>query len=421
MSLLLLDPVDTLFFREGRAFGPEESADVSSVFPPPPTTLQGFVRSKLLADHCGRWTTFKNRCQEAGGPCERETTCNVQSVVGKYGETGSLVMRGPWLVVDGAAVLPVPADVMVDKDVSERVRRQPESGMETILLQPREQSARSSDAPGILRPLVPPAHVQEFANVGGWMSWFAWTEYLQGYAPTLQRFQNWWKNDDLWLVERRPGLAMEPGRNRSKDRHLYFAQHTRLRPAYVRGRQRYDVRIAIDCDGLPDDLAEGLVGFPAGSLGGEARAVRIQDLSNSNRASAARPWDPLSGSVQSAVEVSKRLKVVLLQPAWFTNGWYPEGWSPDTGTTAHPGWRWAGALVGRAQATGGWDLATRREKKVRPFVPAGSVFYIESSSAEASLTGKIWNRCLSESPGDQSPPFSAFGLGHALVGVWNES
>lgn len=420
-QVFLIDPLDTLFFREGRAFGPEEATDAYSTFPPLPMTLQGVVRSKLLADHCGRWITYRNRCHERGGPCEHDPGCVVQGVVGKVGTVGSLKVRGPWLTVDGRALLPIPADVMAPKKAVEILEHEPNRELETFLLEPGDpldpNAPKASNMPDLLRALRPRAGAQaepdDFGRVEGWMEWDAWKDYLNGEAPKLTHGVNWWTKRDLWADERRPGLTMDSDRNRHREHHLYFAHHVRMTPKF--GAQKTSLRLAFECDGLLAGATP--VGLPAWAIGGESRAARVAGVEDETDA---RPWTDAERET-IAEKIAGRLKIVLLQPAWFDAGWYPEALTRSGGRC--DGWSWAGALVDRARPAGGWDIAQGREKMLRPLVPAGSVFYLESAPGTLEPSARIWNQCISDNPKDNArvdhaPAFPSIGYGHALCGTW---
>lgn len=408
-----IDPLDTLFFRDGRPFAAGEGSNVSTLFPPTPFTLQGMVRSALLSKGCGRGvSTYKEGCER--GACPDRDECRVKPVVGSLDGSypGTLRIRGPWLLVNGEPILPAPADLIGRTEDKKKVFLDKQPCLSTGLLRPGEE--KSSNLPGALKSLVPPSEGWEaFETAGGWLTWPAYRRYLSGAPPILVRRENWWLESDLWESELRPGLEIESGKARSKEGMLYFARHIRLKPS---------VRIGFAVDGVE---GEGFTDFIAYPLGGERRAIRLERLQDG------LPWgDTPDGTIGAAVRENRSIKLVLAQMSWFENGWKPEGWDDANGSAkingAEPAW--LAACLNRPEQIGGWDLARSDQKPVRRFVPRGSVYYLranDDSSARAALA--LWSECFSETPRSPSPkdgfpaePFAykAMGLGYCFIGTW---
>lgn len=395
---LTLTPLDTLFFREPRPFTAGEGADAWSLFPPTPLTMQGMIRSKLLSDFCGAWK--KNWT---------ESNNNIKQVVGYPGGLpGTLALRGPWLVKDGQWLLPAPLDLVLapitGEEIPTDVRR------EAAALTPGPaNSPRTTSLPEKLRPLQPPDNWENFKGVSGWLTWNAYKDYLVQGRVTLTREVNWWPRDLLWEDELRPGIGMDYARNRVREGMLYFARHVRLCPG---------VALGLEVSGL--EVLPGQLTLPSlAPLGGEGKAVSLDSCSSP-------PWQSLSNDLAEAIGFSKRCKVVLTQPAWFQNAWHPD-WMDENAGWCHYGGKcftWVAARIERAMKIGGWDLANRRPKPLRAFVPAGTVFYFEFTNQEdaKAVCGHLWDRCISQNPVNSSrQPIEAFdqiGFGHTLVGNW---
>lgn len=413
----LLDPLDTLFFREGRAFEAGEPASVRSVFPPPPSALQGMVRSRLLADHCGLWSTYANGCQGTAGQCGKYGTCQIRHVVGQRAapgaaaSAGALRVFGPWLTMEAGAgrrwLLPTPSDVVASSDELAKVRDGVRVLRTVTVLEPRPGNAPAKLPDQAMRLLKPPDDWEgsPFGPVGGWMVWerATWEAYLSGRSPHLELGATWFADDLLWSPEHRAGVKIDRERNRAQDHNLYFAEHTRIRNYPHVDGQYPRVRLAYQCEGIPEHLIGAMAGpYPAG---GEMRAGLVE------RSSDDPPWSVIPRAVGALVDTSRRLKVVLLQPAFFSEGWRPSS------AGAFDGWTLVSAAVNRPVPVGGWDLAQRREKRVRPYVPAGSVFYFTSTGTTAPAA-TLWDHCVSETPVGESVDLSSIGYGHAMAGTW---
>lgn len=396
-----LTAVDTLLFRDGRPFGVAEATDVRSLFPPTPHTLQGLIRSRVLETACGRWADHARGCRTASlEPCEHhDGGCPAQAVSGIPGRAaGTLQVRGPWIRVGQHDLLPAPLDLVAASDDLSRSS----GAFETAILEPAREV--TCNFPGGLMPLQPPDRwgEQKFEGVGGWIAWPAFREYLAGKAPRLERGVSWWRTPDLLVDERRPGVAIDPDRNRARDQHLYFAQHLRMRDG---------VALAVEVSGI--DGVSLSASVPVVPLGGERRVAVLSSVGTP-------PWGRCPDEVSASLIKEGRAKVVLTQPAWFRTGWHPEQWNADARTAFLREGRleWVAARIERPDRVGGWDFLSNDQKPARMFVPRGSVFYVQAPpEGRAGVLGG-WGSCVSETPDGETIPFSSIGWGHSLLGVW---
>jgi CRISPR-associated protein Cmr3 len=140
-------------------------------------------------------------------------------------------------------------------------------------------------------------------------------------------------------------------------------------------------------------------------LGGEARAARYQILSS--------PLPPLP----LPTPLPPRFKMVLLTPAWFSEGWQPRdgNWEKFFSGGAP---RLGAAAIRRAQPIGGAFVDDRHRKSnfqkvMRRFVPAGSLYFFESEDTLA-YKGK---------PFTETPPgegdFGQIGFGSVVIAEWD--
>lgn len=415
-SVHTIEPLDTVFFRDGRPFAAGEGTDAYSLFPPAPMTMQGLIRSKLLSRGCSEgFFVYKKGC--VTGKCPRNSSCEAKRVVGSVQPDdkngGTLQLRGPWLMVCGALLLPVPGDLIALTEKGGEGKREEHKSRETRILSPKANGTSVSNLPGTLCSLDPPSEWKgkEFGVVSGWITWDAFKKYLMGNPPILEPGRNWWQALDLWGEELRPGLEIEDCRNRAQEGQLYFARHIRLKQG---------VSLACELDGL-DGMSAHVQETWLSPFGGERRAVAITPLGANSV-----PWRQCDEHLTKKIEETGQIKLVLTQPAWFANGWYPNGWNPDTREAVLNGTHgtkatWLAAQVGRAEVVGGWDLARGDQKPVRRFVPARSVYYlqVDPSQTQALLSwSNLWNTCLPEFPDGEPFTFQSLGLGHVLIGTW---
>lgn len=424
-TMYRIDALDTLFFRDGRPFVAGEGTDVGSRFPPTPLTLQGLIRSQILANGCSRgWQDYKKGC----GACAKHNSCNAEKVVGSVipsdENEGTLQIRGPWMLVNGSPVLPIPMDVIAKAEDLKPVAEREAGSIQTDVLAPKLNGACCSNLPGALAPLAPPQawgqNNVKFEGVPGFISWDRYCEYLRGTTPKLNLREDWWRPSDLWDSELRPGLEIEDDRGRAKSGMLYFAKHIRLKSG---------VSLAVELEGL-DGVADTLSDPWISPFGGERRAVAVEPMGQSDI-----PWHSNNFDVKSSAETTGKLKLVLTQMAWLQNGWYPGGWSMGNRRTPSPATaklngqalRWVAACLERPEQIGGWNMATGDQKPIRRFIPPRAVYYVAIDYAQPNGPRALkpfldlWNTCFPEKPPDEPFSFDRIGLGHVLVGTWKEA
>ncbi len=382
---LRITPLDTLFFREPRPFTAGQQTDARSLFPPTSLTMQGMLRSLILAHHAPQALSRRGALPP-----------DVSTVIGQIGgAVGTLRLRGPWLVHGESWLLPAPLDLVMPAEAPGVAIQEARAFAPTH----RDRTADTCSLPGRLRALVPPVGWTEFHAVGGWLSWPAFRQYLEGEPLQIERGVTWFEPSDLWVEELRPGIGIDEQRNRAKDSLLYFARPVRLQAG---------VSLGVEVGGLGDLSAPWKAPVFA-SLGGEGKAVVVE------AATAPPPWRDYPA------RAAKSMKLVLTQPAWFTAGWHPSWMECEAGTATIGGrsCEWVGARVERSVRIGGWDLARRGPRPLRPFVPAGSIYYLDGVAADQ--WPMIWDASITESPAGAdglSERFDQIGFGHVLAGQW---
>jgi len=317
---LFLEPVDVWFFRTGKPFTMGEDQWAQSFFPPTPNTVQGAIRSRVLAV----W----------GGLSALENE-ELQELIGDARSYGRLRLRGPFVAREEndrvVPYFPVPADVVKPKD----------GGVPCRLHIGKWNGAIVNPPADALCPLLPPPE-GEFEPAQGWLSKLELEKCLQGRSFSLT------PSHELFEKEHRLGIGLEYRPKRPKEQMLYQAEF--IRPTDRVGLV-VDVGLGEENDPLnrlqlPD---EGWL-----ALGGEARAARF-------RAVAVVEDDKLTAE--------GRFTLYFATPARFDNGWRPNINVPT---------RLVAAAVKRPQMIGGWDMAAQKAKPIRRYVSAGSVYFYES-------------------------------------------
>lgn len=369
---LFIEPLDVWLFRDGRPFDAGSDHRASSLFPPNPTTLQGAIRSKVLSLYKVDLEDYLRRksnsevAQQIGWPPVLE-----QGRVKEEGTLGSLQLRGPFVARREAGKVipyfPCPADVLKAEAI--------------VKLRPEPEPAFAANWPELanwpeskLRPLVYD-EIMSAEETHAWLSAHSLSRYLAG--EPLQS-EDLTPERSLFTRESRFGVAIESAVKRPEEGLLYQVEY--IRPAA-------GVGLLMEVMGIEEGRWEkaGLL-----SLGGEARAARYKVLD----AAPAWPQSQMGGG---------KFKLYLATPTWFGAGWQSSDWKLFFDPAPK---RLIAAAVARPQPIGGWDVAHNRQKPMRRYAPAGSVYYFEGDTAPT------------EKPICDDEAEAAIGFGQYLTGRW---
>lgn len=336
---LLLDPLDTLFFRGSESMVAGEDHEVHSVFPPMPETLVGAIRTAIMIQRCIRPKDFT---RDGGPPPEMAARYPFLGTVDQPG----FELMGPLFTaatLNGGLdwLLPVPAHWFAD--LSGEL-----PGGDKLQVTVAEEILEAAKGLGVVGSVGAPLWVKnpaarELKSLSGF--WTTPAAFLQARGGSLKA--RLWQKIPLSLTtspsppllsfgalfvdEVRVGIALEEGLRRTKSGHLYAATHARLREG---------VHLAV---GLSQELVPHYLN-PKGTLqlGGEQRVVRYELLTTGPELPAGPgPW------------------AISLSP-------FPYGKLQDCGWEKCP--RASGPLIRQ----GGWDMKKQFHKPMRAFLPTGA-------------------------------------------------
>ena len=366
---LQLEPLDTLFFRDGTPFSAESNGpgEVGGLFPPHPASITGALRAALARANgwsgSGRWSEELNR---AFGPGPNDL--------------GLLSFTGPFLLRNGEPLFPVPLHL---QGASEGGLWRPRA-----LLRPGAPVACDL-GPAVRLPDLPDEiqgaeRAELKAAEGWWMTLPGLNAVLRGALPPADALV---ASRDLWREERRVGIARDNSTRTALEGMLYTSRHVRL----AKG-----VGLGLEIAGLDSRWKAPTGVLP---LGGESRLAEC------------RPWPhaPTITSPREAINASGRLLVVALTPLDL---------DADQALGRRPLRDLAGAHVvsaclGRPLRIGGWDSLARRPLPLQSFLPAGSVLFCElpdpAALAEALATGNGLARLGAR---------QRWGYGLVALGTW---
>lgn len=334
-----LEALDTLFFRDAKAFTAGQDAAAQSLFPPSPTTLYGACQTWLAAQNPDFQAYIQALKDEQGN--WTEAAAQVQA---SYYRITRKEKEGFYF--------PLPLDMLIAKN------ELPQKGFfscEALQLKAQDSFFASSyKQPYYLAP----KEGKELENLEqGICSEGELLRYLRGgqessiKALALQ---------DFVKSEPKLGIARDKERNAVQESMLYSIEMKRLE----------HIRFCIELAG--EEQPENPL--PLLKLGGEGKGVKV--YSNEKKAKIERIK---ALQLDSQLDGKQVFKIYLASPALFKKGWQPdiEQWLPDAKLLA--------AAIGKALSIGGFDLQKKRPKTKLKAVPAGSVYFYSTEKSHEQV------------------------------------
>jgi CRISPR-associated protein Cmr3 len=365
---ICLEPLDVLFFRDGRPFTGSERS-VSSL--PLPQTLAGTIRTALLRIASCNFGRLKQEVEggrsfdkAVEGSCSREQHW-----------IGQLAVRGPWLARRGNETdnfdvfVPVPASLHQEKHrQSRRLHR--------LIPLPTGQLPGwnpSQDQQGLRALWL--KHPSPTEPAAGYLTPRGLVRFLGDEEVTSEDIV---APDELFGLDYRTGIGISPDRLVAEESQIFGRGFLALRK---------NVFLYAEVEAPSDAPVEALLDqVKSLTLGGEGRHATLE------RSSKPFTWptQPLKGN--------QKPLIVLATPCPFQAGWEPQSLNGRLVAAAVPG----------SIAYSGWDLARGGPKPTRFAVPAGSVYFLESLPDH-------WARSLAENDEERRQ-----GWGCCLTGVWTD-
>lgn len=379
----LLEPLDTLFFRDGTPFGASTRGESRM---PLPQTFYGAVCTSLLEQVGCDFRRLKEQLRD--GKSFRDA---VQELCGA-GWVADVQVRGPWfaqLQPDAPGfrvVVPAPATLHGKKKQAgkpERVHRLKPLTSERNL--PGWQPPREGMRPLWLK------HADVTEPLGGFLTLDGLQRFLDNKDPESDDLV---LADELYGFDHRTGIGIDPDRLSAEESLIYGVSFLALRPRYTApgdtgsGETRPETVLYAEVVLPPDREAfDPFAGVATLALGGEGRRLRV------------RPVAPVEWP-RAVPSNGSRPMLVLTTPAPFRLGWLPE-------LLDRPGLLGAAAVPGSV-AVSGWDLARSGPKATRFAVQAGSVYFL-NRQPDAEVPASL---------ADRSEDDALQGWGCFVQGVW---
>jgi len=314
---LILEPLDVLFFRDGRPFEAGIRVGGQAIMP---QTLAGALRTALL-DRAGCDFRALGVAIQGGASCAAALAAQSAELA----TIADVSARGPWFYREEEPLLPVPSDLMRAEDGSFARLKPLRSALPGWL--PEE--------PGLL-PLWISSNAR-YERASGYVTVAGTTRYLSGEVPRSDEIVG---ADELAANDSRVGIVIGSGSMTTERNLIYAAEYLALAPG---------VSLYAELTGPEAVVDSAFTTETAIPLGGQSRYVRVR-----RRASVDWPTPTTGGE--------GRL-LLLTAPAPFSARWRPDGL--DLVAAAIPG----------HVAVSGWDLARRGPKPTRFATAAGSVYF----------------------------------------------
>ncbi len=350
-----ISAIDTLFFRDGRPFSMGEESWARGLFPPLPSVFSGLVRTAFM---CSQSLAVEEVLQKTTG-------LSIQAALLSDGRQLLLPMPKSLLPYESGGRIELQALHLV-----------PHDGLSSYSLPMLLESPRDG----------------KIAKASfSFLEEEAFKKYLAGeeivpYSDTAA---------EAMSTEPKVGIGRDKSTHIVRESMLYRVNMERMESPD--GQKRLFFIIGFDGLNIPPS---GII-----RMGAEGKTVQYHSLE--------KPFDiPLP-------EISRPLlKLFLATPAQFEGGWRP-AWLPADGSWGN----WQGrkvrllaAAVDKPLAAGGFDLETGTPKPMYKAVAAGSVYYLQTASAEDArhIASKIHGTCISEYGKSQE------GFGLCYVGAVGE-
>lgn len=360
MNYFKIEPVDSLFFRDGSPYNMDETqTDVKSIFPPTPYTLVGALRASMARDMgwvSGDWSE------------------EIKHELGDGKNLGRLNFFGPYILRDDEPIFKVPRSLMGKK--SEDNTQWTNIGN----LVPGDPIV--SDMGRDMRYPSMRGNEVDMKNISGFVSKKVMQKIL--WSDDLEDIEII-SDDDVYQFEFNVGIKRDDDL-RVDDGGLFSRRFVRLNEgSKIVDGEKGAISLLNGIDGT-DRVVFGPI-----MLGGESKAAFVEKIDSF---SLPKPYDD--------VGIMNQFIAVLITPARFSNlspGEQVEGLPHDA--------KLVSVCADRPQMIGGWDH-NKGPQPLKAYMRAGSVLFMES---EEGIDPKKLN-------GTKIGKDTEFGFGQILTGKW---
>ncbi|MCK5720857.1 MAG: type III-B CRISPR module-associated protein Cmr3 [Thiomargarita sp.] len=337
--------LDTWFFKEARPFDSVGATQLGTILlPPPARTIAGAIRTLIGETQNVDWKEFNKNHKLA-------------EEIGCSDNLGKLQLTGPYLLLDGERLYPVPLIILEGikkgKFKSKKTGKQIEE-KDFVCLRPGksvECDLGTVRLPEKAKKLEGAKPIED-----AWLTKANFERVLNGEYP-----KNIIYNKNLFTIENRVGIALDTNARITKEHQLYQNQHIRI-------HHEKKLQIGMQVGGIEENYhpnERDLINF-----GGEGRLAEVSIEIENNKLET------------PVVKGNKHIFLTLLTAADLGNTWLPnKSFEQKDGF-------WQGeikgvelkiisAVLGKSIREGGWDLVKGKSRPVISLVPTGSIWFCE--------------------------------------------
>ncbi|MEO3430171.1 type III-B CRISPR module-associated Cmr3 family protein [Pelagibius sp. CAU 1746] len=357
---LQIEALDTLMFRDGRPFNQADAgaSEATSVFPPHPPSVVGAIRAALWR-FLGGW----DETRLGDGTNWQDPATNL----------GPLRFAAPVVHFRNTLVFPAPMHLVKDGE-GHSTRLLPGPPLQCDL--------------GTVRLPIPEEPLEGFKGAEDvWLTSRGLEAVLAGGMPAQD---DWVAIEEIWQLESRVGIGIDTSTRRTdttKDAggRLYMASHVRLS-----GSASLIVGYSGWNGASPFSESGGLIPFA-----GEHRMAGIVPVD-------APPALPKAPRMLPQHDGKTLYTAYLLSPCVLDGLGEVEASLKGSVVSA---------CLGKAEPIGGWDSQSRCPVALRPALPAGSIWFMESDEPPEEILA-LHGSHIGLAP--------EWGFGQVMIGAWED-
>jgi CRISPR-associated protein Cmr3 len=322
--MIIIEPIDTLFFRDGKPFSMGDQAAAFGIFPPYPSTVYGAIRTGLIAQDQGLSSFY------IGGMADEIGTIDDSS-------SASFKLKGifPYSSNYDHLYFPAPLDLVTEDNKTAK-----RTGI-------KQDAPFSTDIK--FDQYLFPLEIEKATSVKG--HYITHTDLISYLNSAINDF-NIYPESTFCRVEYKTGIKIDPLTKTADEGNLYRVGMRRFEKGFS---------LACDLDGIPSLRKEGVL-----KLGGEGKTVRYH--------TSELQLPDTRETVVKRIKETGIIKLYFATPAIFKKGWFP-----DEKIINGPDYKLELIIVaiGSPVSIGGWDMGKGGHKTMMRGVPAGSVYYFK--------------------------------------------
>lgn len=137
-------------------------------------------------------------------------------------------------------------------------------------------------------------------------------------------------------------------------------------------------------------------------------------------------WPKCPDELTNKLKVARAFRLILVTPAIFKKGHLPDFIDAETlkGRLGNLNVQLKAAAVPRWQAGASWDMLNGSQGKgmrtLQRLAPAGSVYWFDIESGDASELNQVWLKSISSEPTENFNSRKKDGYGLAVPGIWTK-